>query len=523
MKRLVFLGWMVLLLAACVAGTGAAEAPSASPAPAVEGWPAVSPHKLPRWRGFNLLEKFQLGRGQQPFLEDDFRMISQLGFNFVRLPMDYRLWIKNHDWQQFDEAALAQIDQAVEWGRKYHIHVCLNFHRAPGYTVAKPAEKTDLWKDAEAQRVCGLHWATFARRYKGIPSQRLSFNLMNEPGQVSPHVYAAVVRGLVAAIGREDPQRLVIADGVQWGNVPVLELADLHIAQATRGYQPMSISHYQATWVHGENFPPPCWPRPLGPAGTLLGPHKQEGSYPLLIDGPFAAATQLRLHVLTVSASALLRVAADGQTILDKSFKCGPGEGEWKKAEFQPRFHVYQNLYDRDYTATIPAGTRQVSIRVVDGDWAQLGEIGLRAGSEARGAQGAGSPERCLSLGNEFGKKPDLLHYSAAASSPGFVGLPGQDRKWLWKQCIVPWKQAEQQGIGVIVGEWGSFNRTPHDVVLAWAEDCLANWREAGWGWAMWNFRGPFGILDSQRADVKYEDFQGHKLDRKLLDLLLRY
>ena len=36
----------------------------------------------------------------------------------------------------------------------------------------------------------------------------------------------------------------------------------------------------------------------------------------------------------------------------------------------------------------------------------------------------------------------------------------------------------------------------------------------------MWEFRGSFGIIDSGRADVDYEDFRGHKLDRKLLDLL---
>ncbi len=64
-----------------------------------------------------------------------------------------------------------------------------------------------------------------------------------------------MVRKLVEAIRREDPQRLIIADGLQWGNVPVPELRELHIAQATRGYTPMEISHYQASWVGGEKFP----------------------------------------------------------------------------------------------------------------------------------------------------------------------------------------------------------------------------------------------------------------------------
>jgi len=76
-------------------------------------------------------------------------------------------------------------------------------------------------------------------------------------------------------------------------------------------------------------------------------------------------------------------------------------------------------------------------------------------------------------------------------------------------------------GAPVHIGEWGCFTQTPHDVCLAWMADQLALWREAGWGWSMWNLRGGFGVVDSGRADVRYEDFRGHKLDRRMLELLL--
>jgi hypothetical protein len=57
-------------------------------------------------------------------------------------------------------------------------------------------------------------------------------------------------------------------------------------------------------------------------------------------------------------------------------------------------------------------------------------------------------------------------------------------------------------------------------VVLAWLRDILEILTGHGIGLAPWNFRGPFGIMDSGRKDVAYEDFHSHKLDRKLLDLL---
>ncbi len=48
----------------------------------------------------------------------------------------------------------------------------------------------------------------------------------------------------------------------------------------------------------------------------------------------------------------------------------------------------------------------------------------------------------------------------------------------------------------------------------------LDNWKKAGWGWALWNLRGSFGVMDSGRKDVSYEDFKGRKLDRAMLEVL---
>ena len=50
--------------------------------------------------------------------------------------------------------------------------------------------------------------------------------------------------------------------------------------------------------------------------------------------------------------------------------------------------------------------------------------------------------------------------------------------------------------------------------------DQLGLWRDAGWGWALWNLRGSFGVLHSGRTDVNYEAFRGHQLDREMLKVL---
>ncbi len=328
--------------------------------------------KLPRWRGFNLVDALGV-ESSGDFREDDFRWIAEWGFDFVRLPMCYRLWIEGDDAFRIREPFLEKIDRAVDLGRECGVHVCLNFHWAPGYSVnreAKEKEKLNLWKDGDALDAFCFHWKLFAKRYRGVDSGHLSFNLVNEPAApVEEHMtredHERVVRAAVAAIREEDPHRLVIADGVSWARVPCPELADLGMAQSCRAYSPMGVSHYKAWWVGGEDWPVPSWP----------GPDR---------------------------------------------------EGElWDRARLEK-------------------------------------------------------------------------HYE-------------------------PWIELARSGVGVHCGEGGAYTFTPHDVVLRWLRDVLEILTPEGIGYALWNFRGGFGVLDSGREDVEYEDWHGHGLDRGLLDLLREF
>lgn len=105
---------------------------------------------------------------------------------------------------------------------------------------------------------------------------------------------------------------------------------------------------------------------------------------------------------------------------------------------------------------------------------------------------------------------------------PGKIG----DEEWhrgRLEDYYKPWIDLKEQGVGVHCGECGCWKNTPHHVFLAWFEDVLSILTENGIGYALWNFRGDFGVLDSNRSDVDYEDWYGHKLDKKLLSLLQRY
>jgi endoglucanase len=344
-----------------VAGPRPARAMAEAPPRAL---PEATPQHLPRWRGFNLLNKFMVDQ-QKPFEERDFADIAELGFDFVRLPLDYRCWTDPARPQELKEPILKEIDQAVEFGGKHGIHVQINFHRAPGFTVARPAEPKSLWTDPETQAVCAHHWATFAARYHGMPNNRVSFNLFNEPDdKVKPEDHRRVVERVAGSIRKRDPNRLILCDGRAWATKPPDELIGLNVAAALHDYNPMPLTHYKASWANwDESWPEPIWP-----------------------------------------------------------------------------------------------------LRKNDGKYVTRGTIA--------------------------------------------------------RELIQPWKDLEAKGVGVMVGEFGAHNMSPHRFVLSWMHDTLEEFKKAGFGWALWNFTGSFGICDSGRCDIAYETWHDRQLDRAMLEVL---
>ena len=239
---------------------------------AMKAQPAVAPRpqpRIPRWRGFNLTELAGGQRGQA-FHESDFQWMAEWGFDFARLPLSYWAWSGPKDWMKIDEAALKPVDEAIEFGRRHGIHINLGFHRIPGYCVngreLEPAQLFDSPRDSLERALAAAvhHWRYFARRYRDVPSSRLSFDLLNEPPFMPDQSrYVEIARALIATIRQESPDRLIVADGADLGQTPDLGLVDQGIVQSTRGYLPKMISHYTATWVPANEFESlakPTWP-----------------------------------------------------------------------------------------------------------------------------------------------------------------------------------------------------------------------------------------------------------------------
>ncbi len=180
--------------------------------------------------------------------------IAKHGFNYVRIPTNYWFWIKDFDYDNPNEKVYEHIDRYLVACQERNLHMSLNMHRVPGYCINQPEiEKHNLWLDQEPQDALVNYWQIWANRYKSVSNRDLSFDLINEP----PHegdrgfnrdIHQTIIRRIVAAIRSESPDRTIVINGIAGGHLAIPELIDLNVVHSGRGYQPMTVSHYKASW-----------------------------------------------------------------------------------------------------------------------------------------------------------------------------------------------------------------------------------------------------------------------------------
>jgi len=101
---------------------------------------------------------------------------------------------------------------------------------------------------------------------------------------------------------------------------------------------------------------------------------------------------------------------------------------------------------------------------------------------------------------------------------PDYAG--GKECRQNLREYYRPWRELQAKGVPVHIGEFGCYNKLPNDLALRWLTDLLTVYREFGWGYSLWNFRGSFGIVEHGRPGTVYENIRGMQVDRALLELL---
>lgn len=491
--------------------------------------PEVTQAHLPSdWKGAGLSSSKNSGSGAgcTDFRETDIKFLADNGFNFARIFFSFstlRFPDYPEDGRLVNENELRDLDQLIAWGIEYgiHIQIAMSF-----YLDESGNDKTDdsiAANDAEWAMVQD-YWTMMARRYAGIPSKYLSFDLCNEvqPGE-DDFSYAKTKLGeMVASIRAADTQRVLLYSfpGNPDGNW-VEAAASLGLAIGCHPYYPQYITTTGYEYTEQNPYAVPSWPQPWFPMGMV-----QNGFAPLIIQGNLSDA-ELTLHADALEGTEIL-VEANGEPVETLVISGGTLSEDGNV--------YYLGLLP---AITLPQGTTEVEIQVSEGGYAMLDTIMVSG-----------------TMGDVVMVPHDTMDYPDCSEPLPLIVLDdgtytnSEDRMIdsaeIYLADVKPYQDiAAQHGVGFMVNEFGIFGNNVDwdiDVVAAYHDTVLQMLTEQNIGWCYCELYNPVpkhlvlmpagGVTEFQWSNATEEavtvicesgEEYEYLINRELMDVFQKY
>lgn len=159
---------------------------------------------------------------------EDIKFLKNCGFNSIRIPFNYRLFVTDDEKQELTGPGYALLDSAVKWCREENLPVVLDMHCAPGGQTGDNIDRDSygypfLFESEENINLTIKIWTKLADTYKNDPIV-IGYDLLNEPiahyfdkDKLNP-LLEPFFKRLTAAIRTVDKNHIIFIAGAQWNS-----------------------------------------------------------------------------------------------------------------------------------------------------------------------------------------------------------------------------------------------------------------------------------------------------------------
>lgn len=189
--------------------------------------------------------------------EQDIAYIAELGFEHVRLPIDeMQMWDEEG---KRDEDAFEIMHDAIRWSLQHKLRVLIDLHILRSHHFN--ATEKPLWTETKEQdRFIGL-WRDLSLALHDYPTDKLAYELMNEPVADDPDDWNRLLAKAFAAVRALEPERTVVIGSNSWQSANTFDElvvpADDNIILSYHFYEPFLLSHYGTSWTFLKDYTGP--------------------------------------------------------------------------------------------------------------------------------------------------------------------------------------------------------------------------------------------------------------------------
>lgn len=221
------------------------------------------PQGFAAYKGVNIAHWLSQVFGWSPratfFTEADVKLIRSLGFDHIRMPIDEdQLWTA--EGAKID-SSFNYLKQSIEWCMANDLNIIVDLHiiRSHHFNAGNGEGKMTLWTDTAAQNTFLRLWDDLQSELKEYPTDRVAYELMNEPAAPEAEQWNSLVNRAIARVRKTEPSRILFVGANQWqtlGNVPFLKVpeGDTNIVIAFHTYDPMLVTHHLAPWTKFKQY-----------------------------------------------------------------------------------------------------------------------------------------------------------------------------------------------------------------------------------------------------------------------------
>ncbi len=182
--------------------------------------------------------------------KEDLSSIRDLGFDHVRVPIDYELLLDGSF--QFKEDGLRRIEDCIGWCEEFGLNMIIDLHKTPGFSFDEGEKESGFFENESYQKIFYEIWETLAKRFG--KEEHVAFELLNEVSEKRfADTWNHIVRNAIEKIRVYAPDSKILVGGYHNNAIEALKDLDApydeNIVYNFHCYAPLVFTHQGAYWI----------------------------------------------------------------------------------------------------------------------------------------------------------------------------------------------------------------------------------------------------------------------------------